>query len=116
MADLILKQKVLDMLPYMEQRLANFPKEQRYGITVRIRSAGYDMLELASDIGHGYYNVTTLKTFDRRKNAMRAFVDYALSNRIITPHQHKVWGGMFAEIGRIVGGLHKTLASRKGTG
>ena len=116
MADLILKQKVLDMLPYMEQRLANFPKEQRYGITVRIRSAGYDMLELASDIGHGYYNATSLKAVDKRKNAMLAFMDYALTRRFISPHQHKTWGRMLVEIGRINGGLMKALSSRKGTG
>lgn len=104
------------MLPYMEDRLKNFPREQRYGISIRIRSAGYDLLELASDIGHGYYNATTLKAVDKRKNAMMAFIDYALSRRIITPHQHKVWGSMLVEIGRINGGLMKAISLRRGTG
>lgn len=111
--DLILKEKVCDMLDYMHDRLKNFPREERSGITPRIRAAGYEMLEIASDIGNGFYTLTSLKAFDRKKNAMQAFMDYSLRCGYITPHQHKTWGGMVAEPGRINGGLTKTLEAKQ---
>ncbi len=111
--DLILKEKVCDMLDYMRDRLKNFPREERSGITPRIRAAGYDMLEIAKDIGNGFYTMTNLKAFDKRKNAMEAFLDYSLRSGYITPHQHKTWGAMLTEIGRINGGLIKTLEARQ---
>lgn len=107
--NLILKEKVADMLDYMRDRLKNFPKEERSGITPRIRATGYDMLEIASDIGGGFYNMTHLKAFDRKKNALEAYLNYALRCHYITPHQHKTWGGMVSEIGKINGGLTKAL-------
>lgn len=111
--ELILKEKVCDMLDYMRDRLKNFPKEERSGITPRIRAAGYELLEIASDIGNGYYTQTNLKAFDRRKNAMSAFLDYSLRCGYITPHQHKTWGGMLTEIGKINGGLMKALEAKQ---
>ena len=107
--NLILKEKVADMLDYMRDRLKNFPRDERSGITPRIRATGYEMYEIASDIGGGFYNATHLKAFDKKKNAMEAYVNYALRCKYITPHQHKVWGGMVAEIGKINGGLTKAL-------
>lgn len=111
--DLILKEKVCDMLDYMRDRLKNFPREERSGITPRIRATGYEMLEIASDIGNGFYTATNLKAFDRKKNAMMAFMDYSMRCGYITPHQHKTWGAMLAEIGRINGGLTKALEAKQ---
>ncbi len=109
---LILKEKVCDMLDYMRDRLKNFPREERSGITPRIRSAGYEMLEIAADIGNGFYTMTNLKAFDRKKNSMNAFMDYSLRCGYLTPHQHKVWGEMLVEIGKINGGLIKALEGK----
>jgi len=111
--DLILKEKTADMLDYMRGRLKNFPREERSGITPRIRSAGYEMLEIAADIGNGFYTMTNLKAYDRRKNALKAFMDYALRCGYITPHQHKTWGAMVEELGRINGGLIKALEAKQ---
>ena len=108
-SNLILKEKVCDMLDYMRGRLKNFPREERSGLTPRIRTAGYEMLEIAADIGNGFYTMSNLKAFDRKKNAMRAFMDYALRCGYLTPHQHKTWGAMLDEIGKINGGLTKAL-------
>lgn len=111
--NLILKEKVCDMLDYMRDRLKNFPREERSGITPRIRMAGYEMLEIAADIGNGFYTMTNLKSFDRKKNAMNAFMDYSLRCGYITPHQHKTWGAMLSEIGKINGGLMKALEAKQ---
>ena len=111
--DLILGEKVSDMLIYMKDRLKNYPREERSGITPRIRAAGYEMLEIASDIGNGFYTLTTLKAFDRKKNAMQAFLKHSLRCGYITPHQHKTWGAMVAELGRINGGLTKALEAKQ---
>ena len=112
-SNLILKEKVCDMLDYMRGRLKNFPREERSGITPRIRTAGYEMLEIAADIGNGFYTMTNLKAFDRKKNAMLAFMDYALRCGYLTPHQHKTWGAMLDEIGKINGGLTKALEAKQ---
>lgn len=112
-SNLILKEKVCDMLDYMRGRLKNFPREERSGITPRIRTAGYEMLEIAADIGNGFYTMSNLKAFDRKKNAMRAFMDYALRCGYLTPHQHKTWGAMLDEIGKINGGLTKALEAKQ---
>jgi hypothetical protein len=112
-SNLILKEKVCDMLDYMRGRLKNFPREERSGITPRIRTAGYEMLEIAADIGNGFYTMTNMKAFDRKKNAMLAFMDYALRCGYLTPHQHKTWGAMLDEIGKINGGLTKALEAKQ---
>lgn len=111
--DLILKEKTCDMLDYMRGRLKNFPREERSGITPRIRATGYEMLEIAADIGNGFYTATNLKAFDRKKNALAAYLNYALRCGYVTPHQHRVWGEMLGELGRINGGLTKTLEQRQ---
>ena len=114
---LILKTKTEDMLLYMKDRLKNFPKEERSGITPRIRNAGYEMLEIATDIGHGFYQMTTLKAYDRSKNHMEAYLNFSLRAGYITPHQHKTWGEMVSELGKINGGLtnalEATIAAKK---
>lgn len=113
--NLILKEKVCDMLDYMRGRLKNFPREERSGITPRIRAAGYEMLEIAADIGNGFYTMTNLKALDRKKNAMLAFMDYSLRCGYLTPHQHKTWGMMLEEIGKINGGLTRALEVKQAT-
>ena len=112
-SNLILKEKTCDMLDYMRGRLKNFPRDERSGITPRIRATGYEMLEIASNIGNGYYTMANLKAYDRAKNALNAFLDYSLRCGYISPHQHKVWGTMVAELGRINGGLIKTLEAKQ---
>lgn len=107
--ELILKKKTEDMLEYTDDRLKNFPKEQRYSLTVRIRNAGYDMLEIASDVSGGFYTMTSLKAFDRAKNHMEAYLNYAQRRQYITAHQFMEWGKRVDELGRINGGLIKAL-------
>lgn len=111
--DLILKEKTCDMLDYMRGRLKNFPREERSGITPRIRATGYEMLEIAADIGNGFYTMTNLKAFDKKKNAMEAYLNYSLRCQYLTPHQHKTWGAMLSELGRINGGLTKALEEKQ---
>ena len=106
---LILKTKTEDMLLYMKDRLKNFPKEERTGITPRIRNAGYEMLEISTDIGHGFYTTTSLKAYDKAKNHMEAYLNFSLRAGYITPHQHKTWGEMITELGKINGGLTTAL-------
>lgn len=110
---LILKEKTIDMLLYMKDRLKNFPKEERSGIIPRIKNTGYEMLELASDIGNGFYTMTTLKAYDRQKNHMESYLYFSLKAKYITPHQHKTWGEMVVELGRINGGLTKALEAKQ---
>ncbi|MCE5343394.1 MAG: hypothetical protein LLF96_07415, partial [Eubacteriales bacterium] len=62
MADLILKNKIEDMLTYMDARLENFPVAQRNGGMVpKIRSTGYDMLTVSEKIGNNHYNASTMR-------------------------------------------------------
>ena len=111
---LILKEKTADMLMYACDRLKNFPKEERNdGITPRIRNAGYEMLEIATDIGHGFYTITSLKAYDRQKNHMEAYLNFALKRQYITPHQHQTWGKMIDELGKINGGLTNSLETKQ---
>ena len=112
-SNLKLKEKTCDMLDYMRDRLKNFPREERSGITPRIRATGYEMLEIAANIGGGFYTMSSLKAYDKAKNAMNAFLNYALRCGYLTPHQHKVWGAMVDELGRINGGLTKTLEAKQ---
>lgn len=108
-----LKEKTCDMLDYMRGRLKNFPREERSGITPRIRNTGYEMLEIAANIGNGFYTMTSLKAYDKAKNSMNAFLNYALRCGYLSPHQHKTWGAMVDELGRINGGLTKALEAKQ---
>ena len=110
---LILKVKTEDMLLYMRDRLKNFPREERNGIIPRIRNTGYEMLEIATDIGHGFYTTTSLKAYDRAKNHMEAYLNYSLRAGYLSPHQHKTWGGYVTELGKINGGLTGALEAIK---
>lgn len=106
---LILKLKVMDMLDYMNDRLNNFPKKEWRGLSARIQDAGYKMLEITADIGNGFYTMANLSNFDKEKNRMEAYLEYALRRKYITNHQYMTWGGMVTELGKINGGLTNAL-------
>lgn len=106
---LILKAKVMDMLDYMSDRIRNFPRSEWRGITPRIQEAGFEMLSIASDIGNGFYTLTTLGSFDRQKNHMEAYLEYAHHRKYLTDHQYITWGAKITELGKINGGLTNAL-------
>jgi hypothetical protein len=113
MADLAIKTKILDMLPYMDDRLKNFPREQKMSLTVRIRNTGYDMLELSSNIASGYFNASTVNALDKKNAELKLYIEYAMKRQYISTHQYKVWLAMLVEIGMMIGGLKKALDAKR---
>ncbi|NLV58668.1 MAG: four helix bundle protein [Clostridiales bacterium] len=114
MGDLTLKHKIEEMLPYMDDRLENFPAAQRNGgLVPKIRSIGYDMLVIAEKIGNGHFNATTVRQMDDLNLCMKVYLGYALKRRYIAFQQHRVWSEKLSEIGRLIGGLQKALPANR---
>ena len=113
--DLIILQKIYDMILYGHQALSKFPKTERYALASDIRTCMYGLLTSCIVVNKKYYKKTTMQEMDIQLDQLRTLVRLAHDLRsnesgspILPFHAYEYWSSQLNEIGKLLGGWIKS--------
>ena len=105
-------QKIEDMMEYAYPALAQFPKAEKFSLAQDIRHSMNLLLELTITEDKKYTKKTTLENMDIELSKLKVYIRLAMKLRFISFHRYEVWEGMLVEIGKMIGGLLKSVKSK----
>ena len=110
--DFKLLQKVHDLMIYSYPILDTFPKNVRFSFAQRIRDCMNTLLELTIEEQKRYIKKTTIQNMDIENEKLKRYVEIAFELRYIDKHRYAVWSTKLVEIGKMIGGLLKSVNSK----
>lgn len=105
-------QKIEDMLEYAYPALAQFPKAEKFSLAQDIRNSMNTLVKLTVAEEKKYTKKTTLENMDIELATLKIYVRLAMRLKFISFHKYEVWEGMLVEIGKMIGGLLKSVNGR----
>lgn len=104
--ELIVKQKVEDMIIWSKSPLKNFPRYEKYVMVAEIRQCMYRLLRLTIKANRQRNKKTTLLEVDVELDFLRSLVSEAHNQGrgYISRKQYAIWSEKLATIGNLVGG------------
>ena len=106
-------QKVQDLLAYSYPILTQFPKAEKFSFAQDIRHCLNELLELTITEEKRYIKKTTIENMDICNEKLRIYVRVAHDLRYIDKHRYAVWESKVVEIGKMIGGLLKSVSGRQ---
>jgi len=104
--------KVKDMMIYAYPVLAQFPKAEKFSLAQDIRHSMDQLLELTITEDKKYYKKTTLESMDVELAKLKTYVRLGMELNFIPFHKYEVWERHLTEIGKMIGGLMKSVNSK----
>ncbi len=110
--ELMIKQKIEDMIVYGNICLKQFPKAERYAMAADIRRCMYTLLGLVVAANKRYYKKNTLQEIDVELDTLRTFIRLAANKdlRYLSVEKYGNWAAMVDEIGKMLGGWFKSIS------
>ena len=105
-------QKVQDLMEYSYPILTQFPKDERFSFAQDIRHCMNTLLELTITEDKRYIKKTTIENMDIENEKLKIYIRVAFNLRYIDKHRYSVWEAKVVEIGRMIGGLLKSVNNR----
>ena len=112
MDEFILLQKVKDMMIYGYPLLNNFPKAVKFSLAQDIRLSMNEILRLTITEEKKYSKRTTLEYLDIENEALMKLLYIAMELKYLSKHSYGVWIDKLVEIGKMIGGLMKSVNNR----
>lgn len=111
--DFKLLQKVQDMMVYAYPVLHQFPKVEKFSLANDIRNCMNLILELTitEDKKHSSKR-PTLEKLDVENEKLKVYIRLSHMLKYIDKHRYGVWEAKTVEIGKMIGGLLKSVDSR----
>ena len=104
--------KVQDMMIYGYPILSRFPKVEKFSLAADIRSCMDTLLELTITEEKRYTKKTTLENMDIANETLKIYLRVAMELKYISFHSYEVWVAKLVEIGKMIGGLIKSVKDR----
>jgi len=108
-------QKVQDLMEYSYPILHQFPKAEKFSFAQDIRHCMNTLLELTITEDKKYTKKTTIENMDIENEKLKIYIRVAYTLRYIDKHRYSVWEGKVVEIGKMIGGLLKSVNGRPKT-
>lgn len=120
--------RLLAMIKQVNRYLNHFPRSERYGLSLQIRNAAYDVYGLVVESQKRHHKKTALSNLDIRHEQLRMFVRLAHelgyfeykdgtklteSAEATAERRHHALSIMIDEIGRMVGGWINGLRDKE---
>lgn len=102
-------QKVQDLLEYSYPILCQFPKAERFSFAQDIRHCMNTLLELTITEDKRYIKKSTIENMDIENEKLKIYIRVAFKLQYIDKHRYSVWEAKVVEIGRMIGGLLKSV-------
>ena len=110
--DFKLLQKVQDMMEYGYPMLNQFPKAEKFSLAQDIRRCMNEILELTITEDKKYTKKTTLENLDVENAKLRIYLRVSFQLHYISKHTYAVWEEKVVEIGKMIGGLLKSVKDK----
>ena len=102
--DLLVQQKIYDMILYAYPALEQMPKAQKFSLAQDMKHCIDKIMRLTISANKKYTKRTTLQELDVEVAALKVYLRIAYDLRYLPPKKYEVWSGMMVEIGKMVGG------------
>jgi len=109
--DLIILQKMQDMIEYGYIALRQFPRSEKYALAADIKLCMDKALERVIEAQKKYYKKTTLQELDVELAKLKVYLRLAHRLKFLPPKKYEIWAGMLVELGKMLGGWLKTVRS-----
>lgn len=110
--DFKILQKIQDLMVYSYPILQQFPKAERFSFAQDVRHCLDRLLELAITEQKKYTKRTTLEYLDIENEKLKLYIRVAFNLHYIDKHRYGVWESKVVEIGKMIGGLVKSVNGR----
>jgi four helix bundle protein len=110
--EMVIYQKIMDMMVYGYQALAQYPKSEKFALVTDIKRCMDLMLERTIEAQKKYYKKTTLQELDVEIAKMKAYLRLSHQLRFLPDKKYEIWSGMVVEIGKMLGGWLKTVKAK----
>ena len=107
--DFLLLQKVQDMMKYSYPVLQQFPKVEKFSLANDIRHCMNMILEYTITEEKKYTKATTLERLDIENEKLKIYIRVSYEMKYIDKHRYGVWSEKVVEIGKMIGGLIKSV-------
>ena len=113
--DFKLLQKVQDMMVYGYPLLDQFPKSQKFSLGQDIRNSMNEILRLTIAEEKKKSKTSTLEKLDIENATLKIFLRISMELKYLSRHHYGVWETKLVEIGKMIGGLIKSVNDRPKT-
>lgn len=110
--DFLLLQKVQDMMKYSYPILQQFPKVEKFSLANDIRHTMNMVLEYTITEEKKYTKTTTLEKLDIENEKLKVYIRLSHELKYIDGHRYSVWSALVVEIGKMIGGLIKSVKDK----
>ena len=104
--------KAYDLTLWLIQKVEHFPKSYRFSVGDRIVNDGLDLLLTLVKCAYSADKLKLLEAASSATNSLRYLLRLAKDLRLINIDSYGFSTGAVEEIGRMVGGWHKSVARR----
>lgn len=109
MKELLIAQKVEEMIKYGYVAVRHFPKAERHVLSQELRLSMWRLLRLVVICSKRYHKKTTLQDLDAELELLRREIRLARDLGVLPFKQYEVWSRQLDEVGRMVGGWIKSV-------
>lgn len=107
--DLMILQKIIDMMEYAYGALAQFPKSEKFALVTDIKHSMDILLSRCIEAQKRYYKKTTLQDMDVEVMKLRAYIRLSFQLGFLPVKKYEIWSEKMVEIGKMLGGWIKSV-------
>jgi four helix bundle protein len=107
-----LLEKVQDMLIYAYPILHQYPKVERFSLADDIRHCMNMILEYTISVEKRHTKTTALEKLDIENEKLKIYIRISHKLKYIDAHRYGVWSKKAVEIGKMIGGLIKSVSGK----
>lgn len=105
--ELKILQKIYDMMLYVYQALAQFPRSERHTLVAEIKKNMLEMVRLTTRANKERKKLEWLRQLDAELEALRTLIRLSVDLGYLSLRKYKIVSGLLAEIGKMLGGWIK---------
>lgn len=107
--DLMILQKIFDMMEYAYGALTQFPKSEKFALVTDIKHSMDILLSRCIEAQKRYYKKTTLQDMDVEVMKLRAYIRLSFQLGFLPVKKYEIWSEKMVEIGKMLGGWIKSV-------
>jgi hypothetical protein len=104
--------KVEDMMVYGFPLLDQFPKNVRFSLAQEIRACMIQVLRLTITVETKKSKLSTLEYLDTENKTLMHLLRVSMDLKFLSKHHYGVWEAKLVEIGKMIGGLLRSVSSK----
>ena len=105
--ELIIQQKIYDMIMYAYPAIEQFPKSQKFSLAADMKKCLDSIMRLTITANKKYTKKTTLQELDVENEALKIYIRMAFELGYLPPKKYEIWSKLAVEVGKMIGGWIK---------